>query len=1266
MKKYYDFNALRSLLQVLRRPRARRLLGSLLFVVCVAGLMGVVATCGEQYALLLSVKGSKKAATFTLQVKNLETGAIVLNRTDEKVDPNNPERDISQPGQELRLAVEFNGPGRYLVYLLAQDGAGQNRQFFIKDYAITSVHEAAALLQPMVRDADGDGFPACGTVLPLDPGCQTMNCAHLDCDDNNKSIHPFAQEICGDGKDNDCSAGCGAKPPAGDAVCVDQDKDGESQRTDCDDSDPCRSHLLMEAKNFCTKCGGADKATFPALSRACLDKLAREGKNWTAPYCGDGVDQDCSGKDLACVTDSDCDCFSPPADCNDNDASINPNAREICGDKKDNNCNGQVDEGCFPCDVDGDNHTTPNNTDVNCQAMKKDDTDDYDSGIHSDTTSDTGGSEGGTVKGALREFCSYAKAKNDTAAAPQRHRDVDHDGDKLPASKDGCPAQNCDGDGDGFIKAQCNPPKSRLDCDDTKPHVFPGAPDKCGDGIAQNCVSDRKCNNVTDQDKDGYAPPLDCNDNNAKIHPWAVEICDRVDNDCDGLTDEFNPDHLGQLIATYRPLCNDDNDGICAPDCKPGVDANCSAGGNELSGKCVCSPHVPTGSRDQLDRVKCSGENLNGPASQRCFGAKQRQKYERCDTRDHDCDGRNDDPKGVNLQEAQTKKPCSVSNTEKWHNSPSCKPGVVIGCDLTKTIPNASFIESALKAVSKDFNKHWICSGQSWPVPEVCNGKDDDCNGTMLPKEIDGDKDGYLACSVKAGNDCPKGTKRTDLASKLTGCGDCRDGIYRINPGAQEVCNNEDDNCVAGITDDGKDECPAKGMDCCSTQKTCRDLLTDKDNCGKCGTRCVNSNPALRDADRCVGGKCSCGSSGSTCTGGLNCVTGGVCRCIAGGLCNGCCDGQTLCRVLGSQPTNSCGKAGAACKDCSDGNVCTTDRCLATGDCRSTAVPNSSSLSCPGGKCYNGQCCTGCIGGGACQSGTTTSLCGKDGDPCGTCSITNQCKTPSCSTGVCRISNKPNTTLCNDGLYCTVNDKCTDGTCGGSSRVCPSNDCNNGVCNESRNRCDLVPKSGNPSCTDSGKSGICYGGACCTGCYRLGCQPGTSTSNCGTGGAACVTCTNTNPCTYPLCDSSGTCRTPNRTNLSTCPGGRCVVGVCCTGCISSGPTCRAGTSTTYCGNSGANCSTCSTSNVCRTADCSTGTCLTPPKSNGTSCTASGLSGTCQSGSCCTGCVQSGTCEPGTANDRCGKDGGGCSNCGSSATCQSGTCVATPDAGVAGG
>src|SRR3990172_832499 len=38
-----------------------------------------------------------------------------------------------------------------------------------------------------------------------------------------------------------------------------------------------------------------------------------------------------------------------------------------------------------------------------------------------------------------------------------------------------------------------------------------------------------------DNDRDGFSQPEDCNDDDATIHPGAAELCDMVDNDCDGL-----------------------------------------------------------------------------------------------------------------------------------------------------------------------------------------------------------------------------------------------------------------------------------------------------------------------------------------------------------------------------------------------------------------------------------------------------------------------------------------------------------------------------------------------------------------------------------------------------------------------------------------------------------------------------------------------------------------------------------------------------------
>jgi hypothetical protein len=992
--------------------KLRRLLILTGWCVSIITIMALLPRCGSEYALLLSVRAKKAnyfVEVFDLRVKNIVTGEIVLERIGEKVDPADPNRDISEPGKELKIAVEFAAEGNYLVYFLGRSGAGtEGGQFALRDYQVDEVREESLHLNLLVGDKDGDGYPACGP--PAGITCPPTNCSYLDCDDNDNTIHPFAKEICQDKKDNDCSAGCGAAAGKGDAPCVDKDGDKVPAGPDCDDNDPCKSPYIKEARNLC-KTTDADWNT--QWTQACKNKLAKEGKPYAPPFCGDGVDQDCDSSDTTCFVDKDCDDFSPPTDdCNDGDPKINKGALEICGDNKDNNCNGTVDEGCRPCDIDGDQFAPTTYTGTDCPKLPRKDTDDYDAGVHPSTTTDTSGTEGGTVLGALREFCSYDKEKNGV----KRHRDIDHDGDGQPASADGCPAENCDKDGDGFKGSQCTPPKSQEDCDDNDAEIFPGAPELCGDGKAQNCVADVSCNCDTDGDK--YCGKDDCNPSDGAIYPWAVEKCDKKDNDCDKLVDEGNPDMAGVPIRTDIKQCNDDNAGLCAPP------------SNKLSGVCACSGldtskiymHDPSG-----NRVKCSGENLSSAASPRCFGATQPQ-VERCDKTDWDCDGT---PFKAGQVFADKGKTCGV-------NTGSCKAGVVTGCDLTKSVANATLVQQVIPS----FNVNWVCSAETLlPVPEACNGKDDDCDNSANFKEggviteVDVDNDQHLKCLG-----CHTGSDRTALSSSYTWCGDCNDGAPTVYLNAAESCNAVDDNCISGLLDDGKDQCTGS-WSCCTSQKSCRQLGSDYQNCGTCGKVCPSTT-----TDKCSGSKCVCGSAGGPCTGDRNC-SGGSCKCIQNGLCKGCCDGNTC------QPGNTtgkCGDNGVSCKTCSTSDPCKYPICTSAGNC-STANRSNGTV-CPGGICYSGTCCLGCWSGSSCQTGNTTTNCGDSGENCDTCTTSNPCKNPVCnSSGNCATPNKSDMT------------------------VCPA--------------------------------GKCTSGSCCTGCITGStCYPGTTMSQCGTGGATCQIC----------------------------------------------------------------------------------------------------------------------------------------------------------------
>jgi hypothetical protein len=433
------------------------------------------------------------------------------------------------------------------------------------------------------RDVDGDGF--------VDAQCCNGTTCGTDCNDARADIRPGGTEVC-NGIDDDCD---GMVDEGVDLEgYVDADFDGVGDETmptrgcagslgfataagDCDDRDPRRSPRLLEA------CDGVDNDCNEVVD----DRTTVV--TWYPDRDGDGFGDSASAV-RACAAPT------PPGgatwgyvligfDCDDADAATSPVAREVC-DGRDNDCNGRADYRIVGANFEDDD-----------------------------------------LDGSPDAACAPGGDCNDLDAtvypgAPELCDDIDNNCNGRVDEGTVMRLWYADGDGDGYGTGDpvvsCPPVPGRVtrtnDCDDADPRRYPGAPELC-DGVDQSCDGSAA---GEDLDEDGELaaaatcsgglraglPRTDCNDANAAVNSRAAEVCNGVDDDCDGVVDgpraiaaclAAAPHRTGTCLAgrCEYGACDPgfDNCDGSSPDCESELrtdDRNCGRCGNVCGGSAFC------------------------------------------------------------------------------------------------------------------------------------------------------------------------------------------------------------------------------------------------------------------------------------------------------------------------------------------------------------------------------------------------------------------------------------------------------------------------------------------------------------------------------------------------------------------------------------------------------------------------------------------------------------------------------------------------------
>ncbi|MEZ4467335.1 MAG: MopE-related protein [bacterium] len=366
-------------------------------------------------------------------------------------------------------------------------------------------------------------------------GCQ----AGPDCDDGDAAVNNIiedGQTLCGDGVDNDCNGSdteCGERDDDGDGVT---DRAGTAMTAIGRQPQPPRGALQRQGQRLRPGHprrrrgrrrlpGGGGRRTDCDDRDANINPEARD-------IPGNGIDEDCDGADRqpdGSDADGDGVAEQDSGDCNDQDPAVNPNADEVPYNGRDDDCNPDTRDN----DLDGDGVASPQDCDDDDPAVGPNRDEIYynrkDDDCDPETADGDADADGFVASQLGGDDCNdEAPSVNPDAEGPlQRLRRRLRPGDP-----------DDDLDGDGF-------PAAKLDCDDDNPAVNPdvveNASTLCSNGVDDDCRgSDVRCDrHASDRDGDGIPDNQDCARQRRGARPVEI-IGNGIDDDCDESTPDMD------------------------------------------------------------------------------------------------------------------------------------------------------------------------------------------------------------------------------------------------------------------------------------------------------------------------------------------------------------------------------------------------------------------------------------------------------------------------------------------------------------------------------------------------------------------------------------------------------------------------------------------------------------------------------------------------------------------------------------------------------